>query len=315
VLAAERTGEPAVALCDVQPSSAEDTACLDVFGFSLPRRHPTIIFGDGGSTKSLLSLYLAGRLAERGHRVLLADWEMDAIDHRDRYGTLFGEAMPATVFYQRCARPMIAEADRLQRVVRLQAIDVAVYDSVGYACHDAPETAAAALAYFQAIRRIGVGGLHLAHITKGEHGDQRPFGSAFWHNSARATYFLRAAEDTTPRTVGVFPRKHTLAKYLPRPFAYEVQIDGDRTRFRQCEISDVPELSQRLSVRQRMRAALQRGSLTAEELAEALEVPVNTIYTTARRGTEGARPWLVRIPGPDGKHRLGLLAQGSGHVQ
>jgi hypothetical protein len=315
VLAAERTGEPAIALADVQPSSPEDTACLDIFGFSLPRRHSTIVFGDGGATKSLLALYLAGLLAQRGLRVLLADWEMDAIDHRDRYASLFGEELPATVYYTRCNRPLIHEADRLQRIVRAQRIDFAINDSVGFACHEAPETAAAALGYFQAKRRIGIGGIDIAHIARHDQGDQRPFGSAFWHNSARATYFLRAAEDATPKTVGVFCRKHSIARYLPRPFAYEVRIEDERTTFRRTEVTDVPELSQRLSVRQRMRAALQRGSLTAEELAEALEVPVNTVYTTARRGTEGAQPWLVKIPGADGKTRLGLLVHGSGHVQ
>lgn len=313
-LTAERTGEPAVALRDIAPPGPEDAALLDLFGFQLPRRHGTIIFGDGGATKSLLALYLAGLLSQQGYHVALFDWELDGIDHRDRYGSLFGVDMPANVFYTRCSRPMVHEVDRLQRIVRSQQIDYAIFDSVGFACHEAPETAAAALGYFQAVRRLGIGGLHIAHVTKGEQGDQRPFGSAFWHNSARATYYLKATEDASPRTVGVFCRKHSIAKYLPRPFAYEVVIDGDRTTFRRSEVADVPELAQRLTVRQRMRAALQHGSMSAEELAAALDVPLNTVHVTAKRGTEGRNPWLTRVPGPDGVYRIGLLARGSGHV-
>lgn len=303
-LAAERTGEPAVALRDVRPSNADETACLDVFGFSLPRRHSTVLFGDGGSTKSLLSLYLAGRLAQQGHRVLLADWEMDSVDHRDRYATLFGDDLPATVFYTRCSRPLIHECDRLTRIVRSQTIDFGVFDSVGYACHEAPETAAAALAYFQSRRQIGIGGIDIAHIARHDQGDQRPFGSAFWHNSARATYFLRAAEDATPKTVGVFCRKHSIARTLPRPFAYEVQAEGDRTTFARVDVTQVDDLAHRVPIMQRIRAMLRAGARTRDQIAEALGEQPDTIRRTLHRAI--AHGHLVRFPGPGGIEQIGL---------
>ena len=33
----------------------------------------------------------------------------------------------------------------------------------------------------------------ITHITKVENGDQRPFGSTFWHNSGRSTWKLKLA--------------------------------------------------------------------------------------------------------------------------
>jgi hypothetical protein len=306
ILAAERTGEPAVALRDVPRPIAQDRA-LRLFGFCLPLRHATIIFGDGGASKSLLSLYLGGRLAEDGYRVLLADWELDGADHRERFEQLFGADMPATLFYTRCSRPLVHDADRLTRLVRQQGIDFGIFDSVGFACHEAPETAAAALAYFQGARQIGIGGIHIAHINRSESGDQKPFGSQFWHNSARATYFLKPTEDSQRLTVGVFNRKSNLGPKLP-PFAYDVEFDGGRTIFRQTEISDVSELSGQVPLSQRLRAYLKAGSRTREEIAREFddEKP-DTIRRTLERQVQ--RGQLVKFPTSDGSERYGLKAR------
>ena len=79
-----------------------------------PRRHPTIIFGDGGATKSYTALYLAGRMAEQGMVVALFDWELAGEDHRDRLERLFGVLMPQ-VYYARCERPLARSRARQTR--------------------------------------------------------------------------------------------------------------------------------------------------------------------------------------------------------
>lgn len=84
VLAADRAGQPAVDLRTVPRPTADDG--LEIEGLTLLRRHPSLIFGDGGAAKSYLCLYLARRLAERGMRVALFDWELAGEDHRDRLG-------------------------------------------------------------------------------------------------------------------------------------------------------------------------------------------------------------------------------------
>ena len=50
-----------------------------------------------------------------------------------------------------------------------------------------PESSVEALKYFRTLHRIGVrGSLGIAHVTKnGDGADQKPFGSAYWHNLAR----------------------------------------------------------------------------------------------------------------------------------
>jgi len=63
VLQADRDGEPAVDLRSLPVPPADDAIVVE--GLHLLRRHPTVLFGDGGAAKSYLALYLAGRLAER----------------------------------------------------------------------------------------------------------------------------------------------------------------------------------------------------------------------------------------------------------
>jgi len=302
VLTAERSGETATPLRDVERPDESDRL-VNVSGFLLPREHPACLFGDGGTMKSYLSLYLAGRLAEDGYRVGLFDWELDASDHRARYERLFGEAMPAALFYVRCARPLIHEVDGLKRVARLQGLDYGIFDSVGFATHEPPEKSESALAYFQAVRAIGIGSLHIAHVNKSETGDMKPYGSAFWHNSCRATWFVKASDDTNPLTLGIFQRKANL-NARQAPFAIEATF-GDRTSFNLVDIGAVTDFAGQVPLAQRLRALLTKGGLTRDEIASALdgEKP-DTLRRTLNRAIEKGH--LIRFPGPGGQERIGL---------
>ena len=303
VIAAEREGEPLVLLRDLPRPSPDETRIID--GLPLLARHPVVMFGDGGAAKSYLALYLAGRLEQMGARVALYDWELSGEDHRDRLQRLFGAVMPA-VRYHRCAAPLVYEADRIVRDVRTERLDYLVLDSIAFACHDAPENAATAGAYFQALRSFGaVGSLHVAHISKAEGSDQKPFGSAFWHNGARATWYVkRSDDDSNPDriTIAAFNRKANLGALRP-PIGWAIEFDEDLTTFRRCDPADVPDLAAGLSLRHRMARLLLSGALTAEEVASELGAKADTVTRTARR----YRQQFTILPGGN----LGLLERPS----
>ena len=103
VLTAERAGQPAVLLREVDRPSPDQILTIDGLPFLM--HHPMIWFGDGGTMKSYLALFAGGRLDQQhGVRVGLFDWELAADDHRDRLERLFVADMPG-IRYVRCDRP------------------------------------------------------------------------------------------------------------------------------------------------------------------------------------------------------------------
>lgn len=312
VITFDRGGSDAPVLRDIPKPAPGESWTVD--GLTLLARHPAVLFGDGGQGKSLVALFLAGHLAQRGVRVLYCDWEFDGESHRDRYGALFGEAMPETIRYARCDRPMAAESDRLRRLVQQYQISYLVCDSIVFAC--APgipaESAEAAATYFQALRQIGVGSLNLAHTTKqnSERDDQRqqqkPFGSGFWHNGARATWFLKGVQDEPGRLiVGIYPRKVNTGP-LGSATGWQVNFTPAGIRFQRSDIADYGELGSGLPVWQRIRHELKGGAQTMADIAARLDVPLNTVVQAVKR-KDGL--FTRVLAGPGGIERVGLLTE------
>ena len=267
---------------ELERPTADDA--INVDGLVLPRRHPTIEFGDGGAAKSYHGLYTAGRLVQQGLSVAFFDWELAGEDHRDRLERLFGKAMPR-ISYARCERPLVYEADRLRRIVRDEGIDYALYDSIAFACDGPPEAAEVAGRYFRAVRQIGVGSLHIAHVSKADGADQKPFGSVFWHNGARCTYFVKLADallDGQTISVGFFNRKANLGRLLP-PIGFKIEFTSDRTYFTRENPADTPDLADKMTIRERMVYLLKGGSVTVDDLAKEIDSKPDTIRKTVKR--------------------------------
>jgi hypothetical protein len=205
------------------------------------------------------------------------------------------------ILYARCERPLVHEADRLRRIVRDGAIEFTVFDSVAFACDGPPEAAEVAGRYFRAARQIGGGSLHIAHVSKGEAADQKPFGSAFWHNGARASWYVKQDEASAGSDVlqiGLFNRKSNLGRLRP-PLGYSITFGEETTTFRRTDVADTPDLARKLTVRQRMAALLRKGAMMPEALAEEIEAEAETVKRTARR----YKDLFVMIPGG----RVGLV--------
>jgi hypothetical protein len=303
-IVAEREGTPTIVLSDLPAPEPDQEFSFE--GFTFPREHPSILFADGGTAKSLFALLLGGQLAQQGLTVGFFDWELDAWTHRRRLESLFGAFMPA-IRYLRCDRPLIYEVDRLAQAIRRDGIDFAFYDSIGFACDGPPEAAESALNYFRGVRQLGIGSLHIAHTTKStETGEHRPFGSAFFHNSARCTWFGKVAGTPVSGnalTIGLFNRKANLGPQRP-PIGFEVNFDRNRTTFTKVDVRDVGELAASLPLWQRVRDALRSGTpKTIGELAELLDAKVDTVEKTVKRKTE----LFTRVKSDDGIQRFALL--------
>src|SRR4030095_3093537 len=113
-----------------------------------------------------------------------------------------------------CVRSLPEYVHRRGRIWRDEEIGFTFYDSVAFACDGPPEAAEIAGRYFRAVREINCGSLHIAHVTKAENADQRPFGSAFWHNGARCTWNVQTAEPDSNGSLrlALFNRKSNLGR-------------------------------------------------------------------------------------------------------
>jgi hypothetical protein len=309
VIAAERAGQPPRLLSTFDRPKPDDM--FDLEGIILPRRHPSILFGDGGTFKSYLGLFVAGWLAQQGVKVLFADWELDAGDYRERLEQLFGADLPA-VFYRRYQRPLVDEVEGIRRFLAENGVQYVVCDSVGFAANGAPESAEAATTYFQAVRQFGsgVGSLHLAHVTKPKEDaadPTKPFGSVFWHNSARSTWFVKRTTDTTDGetfSLALIHRKANLGSLRP-PVALQVAFSDGRTSLRRIDVAEVEEFAKALPVQLRIKQVLRGGLRTVAEIADETGTNAETIRRTLSRGKD--RSFVCVTTTGDGVHRWGLL--------
>ncbi len=304
VLRAERSGSPPVQLHEVTKPDKDES--FEVCGIPLLRRHPMIWFGDGGAAKSYMALYVAGILSSRTVKVLYCDWEFAGEDHRLRLERLFGDEMPA-IWYTRCEQPLVSESARIRRFIDSKGIEYVICDSVAFAADGPAEAQDTASRYFRAVRQFGVGSLHLAHTTKAEDGDQKPFGSTFWHNSARATWFMKRASESahpTEVTLALYHRKANTGAKLP-PKGFHLDFTGESTAVTPIAVEEDSELALSMSMKQRMYAALKSGAKTPAELSELLGEKADSISRKARQFAHT----FTRVLSADGVARIGLVTR------
>lgn len=281
----ERRGSPAVDIWDI-PEPVDGMADdFSIDGLAFPRRLPSIIFGDGGSMKSYLALYICGRLALQGVKVAYFDWELEPDQHKKRFKHLFGRQCPRpTLKYRRCEYPLTSEIDSICRTIRDFGIQYAICDSISFAVDGRAEDHDTVLRYSRCCRQMAVGSLHVAHVNRSEEGDKKPFGSTFWHNAARCTWFAKS-ETSGPGVVslGMHHRKANCGPLWPA-VAFKVSFGSDTTQFTRVSIADAPDVAGNMPIWQRMRAILERsGSMTCFDLAEEMEAKVDTVRKEAKR--------------------------------
>jgi len=293
-----RNSSRAVDLAEVPPEPEDEG--WEVAGLWLPRKAPTLIYGDGGTSKSYLALWVLTKLAAQGFTSLYVDWEWDRTVHNHRL-RLLGGAEKGRIHYYRAKLPLVQEVDRIREEIKSTGAQYLVLDSAALACAGPPESAEAALGFFQALRKLDRGNLVIAHCNRTS--EQKPFGSAFWYNSARQIYLAKAGTrpgGNAPLLVGLFNKKSNYGPLRPA-LAFELTFLPDRTEVKRVGLENDQEFTEHLSLAERMRLALLQGAKSTAELASELGTTEATIRNVLRRRPD----MFTRLP--DG--RLGLKVE------
>jgi len=299
---ADREGQPSIKLSDMPMPEADPTLVVD--GLTLYPDMPQILFGDGGTGKSLIVLSIASHLQAMGQPVVYADWEMDWKAHRRRLGELFGSHVP-DLEYVRPTRPLPVMADYLQRIVEKAGARWLVTDSVLFAADGKAEDSDVAGRYFRALGQIGVGSILIAHVNKSDQGDQKPFGSVYWHNGARMTWYVKLGEELRGGiSVGLYNRKANLGPKV-QPVGYTITFDRGTTTIEQTDVAGDPQLAKSLSIAQRARPIVAAGPQTIAALAMALDAKPDSVEKALKNRSD----LFVRVPSNDGVTRWGLLTR------
>lgn len=305
--AAERRGRPGV-IRHVAPAAPDDLYMVG--GWKFPKRHLTILFGPGGTMKSYLALFALGQLAIAGAHVGFVDWELDAPDHSLRDQLLHGAARPE-IHYLRAEQPLVYELPRIQQWKHDHGLEFLVADSVAYGTAGKGEDSESTMAYIRALRALNCGVLAVAHVRKdGQNpteAEKFPFGSIFWHNSARCTWFVKDSEqalnDSTTKTIGLFNRKMNLSAKLPA-VGFAIDFDAAAVRFSRVDVRDVQDLASSLPLWQRIREVVRHGPQTLATIASELSY---TNTQSLERIVRRQKNVFTKITGADGVHRIALV--------
>ncbi len=262
-------------------------------------KHPTILFGDPGTTKSYIAALLTYLVAlgtqqsvvdlevrRKLANPLYLDWEGDVDSLAARLASLrVGmELPPVSIAYRRCSRSLAADLDRIKSEIALRGSEFVIVDSLGPACGAAslmdPE---AANEFFAALRSLNVSSLILGHNAKNAgNGPRSVFGSMFFGALARSIWEVRREqeEDTDTIEVGLFHSKMNYGR-RERPIGFHFHFGPGATLVTPHSPKDIAAASgmQPLSTRI-LRLLRESGKMSVGEIAEQLGAAQETVRVT-----------------------------------
>lgn len=282
---------------------------------------PTILFGPGGTGKSLISLAamvsldlgltILGLSPTPGHHGIYLDWESTSYEHGGRYRQIMegagASAEEHEMLHLPCAGPLSDNATRIKQHIDTKGVTFAILDSAGYACGgEGPEKSDSVLRFFEAVRFLKIPTLIIAHDTKvGSRG--MPFGSVYWHNAARSTWEIknqRVAGENTLR-VGLFHRKSNVSK-LEKPLGFSIEFSEPEISFTAIDVQGVPELAKETNIPDQIAAVLSDGALDILSIGDELGMTEDKQHNQIRSILNKGKGRFVRVELGIGPAKWGL---------
>lgn len=260
----------------------------------------TLLYGPGGSGKSLLALWLAvlhenglsdGVGVNKRGRALYLDWETDQAIAERRLSQIAAMIPTAESFplYRRCVLPLADDEEALASAVAENNVSLVIIDSAGMACGGDILSAEAAVRFFGSLRRVlaaspGAAALVLSHIAKSERGkdDRMPIGSVYFENIPRMVWEIRSFSDDRSEAIDLLLRcTKSNETARPSPLGFRAVFGPG---FISISPSRPPEvLSQEGAAATLVLEALGGGAMTPAQIAEVTGLPSSTVRTVLGR--------------------------------
>jgi hypothetical protein len=249
----------------------------------LRRSVATVMYGEGGSCKSLMAIYFsmlvqggfdANGLKATPGNILYCDWETDEDDFTQRlFAIQEGDANleGVAIAYRHCSQPFLAELEQIAAIVTEHKVDMIVIDSFEAALAKNSNDSEQIQPFFNALRNLvpgGVTALLIDHKSKSDaerNNSSGPMGSVMKLNRARSVWEVAQGEDGT---VGLLHKKVNTGRKHP-PMGFDISFTGEdaleRVRFTRTDIS-MSDLRPKLSVRDRVFSTLRKGERSLDDL-------------------------------------------------
>jgi len=265
-------------------------------------RVPNLIFGEGGSGKSLLAIYL-GLLISQKMNVLYIDYEAEEEiwQIRTKKIRVSNDIPQAYKFlYYRAYIPFHEMIEFLKWKINKENIGFVIIDSLGKACMGLNLIEAhSASIFFSALDELKVNSLVISHIAKEKQGI--PYGSVFFYNFARNIFEVEKYANLEDNSLylSLINTKNNYAKLSP-PIYFWISFADNK-----IEIIKVDEIPQEhlyfLDTFTQIKLLLQRyEALSTKEIAKMLEKNPETIRKIIQRHKEYfvriSDKWALKIP-------------------
>ena len=304
-----RAGSP-IELVGRNPVGEEPPAILDPL---LWRDEPTILYGPGGTGKSLLAAAVAVQVQTGvdvvpGMRTILTgpvmvlDWETSAKTWNGQVRSICNgvDIEPVEVRYRRMTQSLVDDAQEVAAMVAEHGILVLIVDSAEAAMGGGDNFNGAAQAFFNALRGLEVTVLVIDHVS-GENLQRdkaaKPIGGIAKVNRARATWEYRAEpepEDGRIELSLVDRKRNGRLRYPPIGLVARLEeLDEYRRAHRiwwEASKIEAPELQRgALPKREQMRRLLAYGARPVAEIAAELDMKPGAVREYAGRYAEFMR--------------------------
>tara|TARA_Y100000310_G_scaffold295365_1_gene326631 strand:+ start:1047 stop:2441 length:1395 start_codon:yes stop_codon:yes gene_type:complete len=276
----------------------------------------TILFAEGGTTKSLFGLaiseeatgasILPGVDFDEPIDVLYLDWESDlAVFKRRHTKLMIGSPKPAKgrITYKRMTAPLTESADEIEYLHRSVGAKLTVCDSALLACGGLIKDEDAVANFYAACRPLGTV-LTIAHITKASNGDM-PVGSQAWYTQARSCWYIaKEQHEGEPEVKIALLHRKSNNDQLSKPVGFRIDFSDGAIRYYPHNPAASPDIEGKLKPRPRIVALLtQMGAMATKEIAEELGLTAQAVSNAMRSGRGKV---FVRL-GSSQPYRWGIL--------